>query len=217
MCITQRWNPLLTDADLKYIHLWVQIKGIPLHYLTKRIIKEVDINIGNYIETDFEGEGAVLVDFVRVKLLWNVETPLRFQRMFKFGNAETVLKFRYEKLRNFCNICGMLTHDASGCPENVKTKPKEEGDDDDNDDEEYPLGFQGDANTSGGPEPFVPETAPENTKDDKPSTTKKRKTEASTSNDGNQSPPNLVCYEMRQGYTTDNMDEHFPKKRRTIS
>lgn len=151
ICITQRWNPLLTDDDLKYIHFWVQIRGIPLHYLTKRIVREVGINIGNYIETDFEGEDVVLVDFVRVKLLWNVENPLRFQRVFKFGNAEMVLKFCYEKLRNFCNICGMLTHDASSCPENVKTEPTDEDDGDDNDDEEFPLGFHGDPTTSGGP------------------------------------------------------------------
>lgn len=78
MCITQRWNPLLSEDDLNFIPFWVQIKGIPLHFLIKRIIREIRINIGNYLETDFEGEGAVLGYYVRVKLRWNVESPLRF-------------------------------------------------------------------------------------------------------------------------------------------
>lgn len=96
-----------------------------------------------------------MVDYVRVKLLWNGYFSLRFQRLFQFGDVETVLKFQSENLRNFCNICGMMTHDASECLENVKTEPADEGDQDNDDDEDYLPRFHGDNTRNGGPEPFV--------------------------------------------------------------
>lgn len=217
MCITQRWNPLLTDDDLKHIPFWVQVKGIPLHFLTKRMVREVGIHIGNYFETDFDSEGAVLVDYVRVKLLWNVDLPLRFQRLFKFGDVETVLKFRYEKLRNFCNICGMMSHDAGECPMNAKTEPSEEGDDDNDEDGDYPPGFDGANNTNGGPEPFESAPSMEQNEGHNSTSTRKRKAEESSSNSDDQPTTKLICYEMRQGYTLDNSDECFSKRRRAQS
>lgn len=86
----------------------------------------------------------------------------------------------------------MLTHDASGCPKNVKIEPTNEDDDDNDNDADYPPGFDGDNNTSGGPEPFVQDNPTEQDKGDNPSAAKKRKTEASSSNSEDQPPSTLV-------------------------
>lgn len=34
MCVIQKWTPLHADEDLERIPLWVQIRGIPLQFLT---------------------------------------------------------------------------------------------------------------------------------------------------------------------------------------
>jgi len=34
MCVVQKWTPLHSDEDLKRIPFWVQIRGIPLNFLT---------------------------------------------------------------------------------------------------------------------------------------------------------------------------------------
>lgn len=53
---------------------------------------------------------------MRVQVLWNVDKPLRFQRNFLFGNDQnTILHFKYERLRNFCQRCGLLSHDKKEC------------------------------------------------------------------------------------------------------
>lgn len=105
MCIVQKWTLLLSDDEIKYILFWVQMKGIPLHFLTKRMVKSIGERMGAFIETDFAGDGAVLVDYIRVQIPWNVEAPLRFKKIFEFGDKTSVLKFRYEKLWNFCSSC----------------------------------------------------------------------------------------------------------------
>jgi len=48
---------------------------------------------------DFD-EAANRVNFVRVKVNWNVDNPLRFQHRFHFGNDEQlVLSLRYKRLK----------------------------------------------------------------------------------------------------------------------
>lgn len=48
-----------------------------------------------------------------------------------------MLKFRYEKLRNFCSKCGMLTHDAFECPQGNNAPLPPPAVDDDDDDPDY--------------------------------------------------------------------------------
>ena len=98
MCVLHKWALLQTDEDLKQIPFWVQIRGIPLRFLMHRMVTYIGENIRHFIKTDFGGDGSVLVDYVRVRLLWNIDTPLRFQRQFRFGGETCVLKFQYEKL-----------------------------------------------------------------------------------------------------------------------
>ncbi|CAN7062939.1 unnamed protein product, partial [Brassica oleracea var. botrytis] len=101
MVSLQRWFPNQTAEDLNYMTFWVQVRGIPHQYLTQRMVIHIGHELGDYIETDFQSEGTHNVDYVRIRLLWNVNTPLRFQRMFRFGDQTAVLKIRYEKLRGF--------------------------------------------------------------------------------------------------------------------
>lgn len=45
-----------------------------------------------------------------------MEQPLYFQRQFQFTpGVNTLLRFRYEHLRGFCETCGMITHDSGNC------------------------------------------------------------------------------------------------------
>jgi len=138
MCVVQKWNPNHTDQDLKQIPFWIQIRGISLHFLTERMVTSIGGRLGHFLETDFSADGTTLVDFVRVKLLWNIDDPLRFQRLFQFGDEACILKFRYEKLRNFCSNCGMITHEATECPLGANLPPPPPSDDEDDEPDVHP-------------------------------------------------------------------------------
>lgn len=77
-----------------------------------RIAREM----GQYIQMEYNEELGGRLEFVRVRLNWNVSHPLKFQRNFQFTpGVNTLLKLQYERLRGFCEACGMITHDTGAC------------------------------------------------------------------------------------------------------
>lgn len=82
-------------------------------------------------------EPASRVEFVRLRLNWNVDHLLRFHKNFQFTmGVNTLLRFHYERLRGFCDLCGMLTHDTWGCQiPNGDGNNLENDDEDDQEDE----------------------------------------------------------------------------------
>ena len=115
MLILQRWSPM-NQPLINFIPFWIQIRGIPYHYLNREVTTHIGRALGNLMEVDFDPETAARVEFVCVQVNWNVEDPLRFQRNFQFeAGVNTLLRFRFERLRGFCEVCGMLTHDSGAC------------------------------------------------------------------------------------------------------
>ena len=216
MSVVQKWNPNHSDQDLQRIPFRVQIRGIPLHFLTERMVTTIGGRLGHFMETDFGGDGTALVDYVRVRLLWNIDDPLRFQRLFQFGDESSVLKFRYEKLRNFCSNCGVLSHDAPECPLSLNAPPPPPEDDDEDDD----PGFNPDAAEENQPENnrepidnHVTESGPE---EDTQAFPKKRKVVSPSSSERITAWP-LVCCEMKQGYAVEETEHQVVKRQRRES
>lgn len=66
-----------------------------------------------------------------------MDFPLSFQKNFQFTpGINTLLKFWYEILRCFCEVCGMLTHNTWECLNN-QADPAQDNDDDDHNDDNH--------------------------------------------------------------------------------
>ena len=116
MIVAKRWDATVTEEDLKIVQFWVQVKGIPPHYLSKAVIKFIGDEFAEVVDVHFE-DFSNLTDSVWVLVNWNVDNPLIFKRNFEFAGGEIVmLSFRYHRLKNFCTKCGMFTHDETVCP-----------------------------------------------------------------------------------------------------
>jgi len=136
MLSIHRWYPNISETELKIIPFWVQITGIPLLFLTNAMARCVGNRLGIVSTVDFD-ENSNHVGFVRVKIDWNLDDPLRFQRNFQFAVDEnTVIKYRFERLRNFCSKCGSLKHDVKECVLAFDDEDPAEISDDDNDDDD---------------------------------------------------------------------------------
>ena len=99
MLILRQWNPLDNQPLINFIPFWIQIRGIPFHYLNREVISHIGRSLGNLMEVDYDAESAARVEFVRVRIDWDTQLPLRFQRHFQFQVGEnTLLRFRYERL-----------------------------------------------------------------------------------------------------------------------
>ena len=115
MLVLQRWTPLMDLEMLNFIPFWIQIRGIPLQFMNQVIVR-IAREMGQYIQMEYNEELGGRLEFVRVRLNWNVSHPLKFQRNFQFTpGVNTLLKLQYERLRGFCEACGMIAHDTGAC------------------------------------------------------------------------------------------------------
>lgn len=70
--------------------------------MNREVIVHIARAMGQYMDIDYNGQEASRVEFVRVRLNWDVNQPLHFQRQFSFmSGVNTILRFRYERLRGF--------------------------------------------------------------------------------------------------------------------
>ncbi|XP_056865058.1 uncharacterized protein LOC130511686 [Raphanus sativus] len=135
MLVLQRWTPLMDMGMMNFIPFWVQIRGIPLQYMNREVILFIARNMGQYIQMEYNEETGGRLEFVRVRLNWNVNHPLQFQRNFQFTPGEnTLLRIQYERLRGFCESCGLITHDTGACVINNGGDAPDAGDNDSGDD-----------------------------------------------------------------------------------
>ncbi|XP_013617766.1 PREDICTED: uncharacterized protein LOC106324324 [Brassica oleracea var. oleracea] len=135
MLVLQRWTPLMDLALLDFIPFWIQIRGIPFQYMNREVIVSIARTMGQYIQMDYNEENGSRLDFVRVRINWNIANPLRFQRNYQFVmGINMTLRFQYERLRGFCELCGMLTHNSGACVINNGGPDQVDEDDDDDDD-----------------------------------------------------------------------------------
>lgn len=73
----ERWSEYPPPDSLQFIHIWVQIKNIPLNYHTKEAITLLGELVGQMIEVVFDPEKPLSQGFVRVKIKFDVSKPLR--------------------------------------------------------------------------------------------------------------------------------------------
>lgn len=135
MVVLQRWTPYMMPGMLNFIPFWIQIRGIPLQYMNQDVIAHIGRAMGLLMDVDYNAEAIARVEYARVRLNLDVKQPLRFQKNFQFTQGfNTLLRFRYERLRVFCEICGMLTHDSGACLiQNGGPVHSSDSDDDDGD------------------------------------------------------------------------------------
>uniref|UniRef100_A0A1J3K5X0 DUF4283 domain-containing protein n=1 Tax=Noccaea caerulescens TaxID=107243 RepID=A0A1J3K5X0_NOCCA len=148
MVVLQRWTPYMMPDLLNFIPFWIQIRGIPLQYMNQDVIAHIGRAMGLLMDIDYNAEAIARVEYARVeyarvRLNLDVTQPLRFQKNFQFTQGfNTLLRFRYERLRGFCEVCGILTHDSGACLiPNGDPVPHsdDENDEDENNGEEHQI------------------------------------------------------------------------------
>ncbi|CAA0405737.1 unnamed protein product [Arabidopsis thaliana] len=63
----QRWEDFPTEDFLTFIDVWVQIRGIPLPYVSERTVEIIASTLGEVVAMDFNEETTSQITFIRVK------------------------------------------------------------------------------------------------------------------------------------------------------
>lgn len=103
-------------VPLNKLTFWVQIYGVPIGFFTERVGMILGNFIGRFLEYDGSNKGAVWKTYMHIRVEVDVLVPLKRKKKLKLGNSRSaVVNFKYEKLRTFCFLCGMLDHTESRC------------------------------------------------------------------------------------------------------
>ncbi|PQP97764.1 uncharacterized protein Pyn_30461 [Prunus yedoensis var. nudiflora] len=113
----QRWpsNLAIEELPLHKVAYWIQAHGIPLNLLTAGNALEIGEKLGEVKEVEDPWEKGSR-GFLRMRVMIDSNNPL--PQGFWLPRAEgqdTWVEFKFERLSDFCFICGKLGHLQRSC------------------------------------------------------------------------------------------------------
>ncbi|KAJ1404529.1 Zinc knuckle CX2CX4HX4C [Sesbania bispinosa] len=122
-----------SEIDLHECPFWIRIYDLPLNCRTCKVARSIGENLGKFEEWDTTTK-ASMGTFLHIRVKIDLLKPLRLGMLVQLPNNKQMKVFlKYEKLLNFCYICGRLGHV-------IKTFPKVEGELDEGELESLPYG-----------------------------------------------------------------------------
>lgn len=116
----KRWSPLLALKEIE-IHscaFWVQIHGLPLMGMTIKTAIRIGKALGNILEVDdLATPGIICRGFLRIRV--ELDTRKSLVPGFNLprrGLAPARIQFKFERLSDYCNNCGLINHKRPSCP-----------------------------------------------------------------------------------------------------
>ncbi|KAI4972100.1 hypothetical protein ZWY2020_003025 [Hordeum vulgare] len=106
---------------LDKIDIWIQIHGLPDGFYP--MIKALSSTAGEYISAepkspDFEG------NFFRVRAKIDVTEPLKNDASLVIRKKREIFRVKYERLPDWCAVCGMLGHMFKECGDGIHDPKK---------------------------------------------------------------------------------------------
>ncbi|KAL0331179.1 UNVERIFIED_CONTAM: hypothetical protein Sangu_1663400 [Sesamum angustifolium] len=107
-------NP--AEVDLTWCDFHIRIHGLPLGKMTTEIATFIGVKIGRLKDCDSSKGPLSWGSFMRLRVAIDVTKPLPQVLKIRtvLGDEHTVT-FTYERLPNFCYLCGKLGHISKWC------------------------------------------------------------------------------------------------------
>lgn len=123
LLILQHWalEMIMNEVDLSLATFWIQLHGLPMAGMNKKNITDIGASVGSLVEME------ALLDifckrFFRIKVSFN--NPLKDGFFLPRPHLSAAfIRFRYEKLVDFCYQCGCLGHSVIMCPYEAEVIP----------------------------------------------------------------------------------------------
>ena len=125
LVVFERLGDDINVDDLLFSHVtfWVQIHNLPIRRRTKESAAVIGKTLGKVERVADKDDERGGENCMRVRVRLDVTIPLCRGRMIKMEDGKkSWIAFRYERLPNFCYLCGCLDHSEKDCDEGLKKK-----------------------------------------------------------------------------------------------
>lgn len=103
-------------VTLNEVDIWVQVYDIPKGFISEKILKSVGDYVGKYVKSDTTNFEGIWKEYVRIRVTIDIQKPLkRRMKIKREGGAWSWINFKYERLGNFCFVCGIVGHTERDC------------------------------------------------------------------------------------------------------
>ncbi|XP_060961680.1 uncharacterized protein LOC133031921 [Cannabis sativa] len=104
----------IISANVRLVPFWVQIHRLPI----RRNTEAMGVMLGNYMGTFDKYDDSTRFRFLRIRVLLDAYKPLLRGKRIQFEDSQNSLwvDFKYERLAEFCEFCGRITHKTDECP-----------------------------------------------------------------------------------------------------
>lgn len=105
-----------TKVPLVAVDFWIQIHNLPMELMSEAIGKQLGNFFGTFLQYDSNNNSSIWREFMRLRIRVDVRKPLkRKKKICRRDRTEVVVNCKYEKLGDFCFICGLLSHTERFC------------------------------------------------------------------------------------------------------
>ncbi|XVF51215.1 hypothetical protein PTKIN_Ptkin04bG0166900 [Pterospermum kingtungense] len=118
LLILQEVNGTLSPENIKFdwCPFWIHVHGLPLAMMSERIGIVIGESIGEVEEVELGDNISIGSGQFRLRVYININKPLKRQKILAVEGGEKVrVRFRYERLPDFCFTCGKLDHQEAEC------------------------------------------------------------------------------------------------------
>lgn len=107
-------NPV--KVPLVSLNIWIQIHDLPSGFMSEQVGKQLGNFFGEFIMYDHKNDSSLWRECMRLKIKLDVRKPLKRKKKITSRNGkEFIVNCKYERLGEFCFVCGMVTHTDRFC------------------------------------------------------------------------------------------------------
>nr|KYP76527.1 hypothetical protein KK1_020773 [Cajanus cajan] len=98
------------DIPLNHVDVWVQVHNLPAGFMSQNIGEHLGNSLANFLDYDSKHNTSLWKLCIRI-------SPLQKDKKIKKQGGEwKTVTFKYEKIGQFCYLCGILGHNDKFCP-----------------------------------------------------------------------------------------------------
>ncbi|KAL0411506.1 UNVERIFIED_CONTAM: hypothetical protein Slati_3740300 [Sesamum latifolium] len=117
--VAENENP--DEVDLEWCPFHVRIHGLPIGKMTVEIARFIGSQIGRIQDLDQQKGPESWGSFMHIRIAVDVSKPLpRALKIHTVLGDEQLVTFTYERLSNFCYLCGRVGHISKWCEQRFR-------------------------------------------------------------------------------------------------